>query len=1601
MTNRKPPARTSDDHSLRYRVATYHSLIAHMTTEAMKPFIRRTDPPAENPLQRLPAGAGNGWVQALFDAWAVVGDVLTFYQERIANEGYLRTAHEPFSIRELVRTIGYEPRPPLSARTTFAFAITNAAATPPETPIPKGTPIGAPPPPDGSPAPVFETDDELIARAEWNAMVVTFPPLPARGLAESGDAARLTGEDLGLLHPGAPLLIRRTVAAQSDDRVVTIVSVEPDAAANATLVRWSPALPPDDAAGEVQLFAFRGSTGIFGAKAPDWSTLPEATRARYATRPGGLRAQVSATTWADLPGTPPDQDPLALAFADGALLALYADRLLRWDGGAWTLVLRDIARSLLSLATVPGAIYLGTSRGEVRVSRDAGATWAPVGSDRRSQGRVESGLPPVAVHALAVRAGVVPLVIAGTDRGVAVVRDDGSPWILRNHHLGGVGKDNRPAPISVTSLALRDDTLLAATSAGLWRASVRRTGLVWTRPPASEPVRDAMIEAVALGAAHAYAAGENGLFQAGPDWRWTRVVDPAIAAAPRAVAASGDAVVTSAPGGVAVSHDAGRTWSAIADEASTDAAAVAVDRGGALAYAWPLCGTHPANWPGFALHGTELDLERLIPTLARDQIVALVDQSSSAAPAIASRITALRTERVRAFQQAGLVSHVALYGPLDCDLSAFGRRTARFYYGARRLALAPAAVGAPRAVPDPAHPETVTVDVAKSLLPKERRIVVRGRPLRARVIGAAGGIRRIAAGSVSAWGLGGLDCRLLAGAADGTVYAATTAHGVWRRLPGPVPFVPWQAGSELPDIAALAVAGDGRLVAATANGIYHRAPSDARWSGPVQTAELFGLLALALGGEQTLWSGGTDGMWRSGDHGASWVRVTELGAPAGRGAEDAVRALLSDGSTLLAGTASGVAVREPDGTWRHTEEGLENRSVISLAADAARWFAGTDGGGIYWSDDRGRRWRRYPLAVRSGAHQVFALAVAGGRVFAGVRGYGVLHGPADGSHPAAPLDMGIANDVRALLPVADGVLAAARSGTVLASRAGVRAEIMLQDIGPAGAGQYAATCAELDQNTLPAGLRLEMKALGLALPPKVAVRRVREGGWSISAEGIQDLFLRTAPDASAIIVATVRSYVVSAASRPPAEGGAGTSQLWSFVLPAAENATDWLHDDRLVGTFLAGPGEVELVAAHADDPRIAEVAIVADTAAHPEQGITSLTLAQPPAHLYDGSTTELLANCVGASHGMSSTTYEVIGSGDASQANQTFTLKRPGLSWLLGPDGTPEPQINVSVQPSVARGAIASIGDLRAAPAETLGVPWSVVKTLADAGPEDRVYTVTADERGGATLEFGDGANGRRLPTGSENVVAAYRMGNGPSGNLAAESITILRRRAGGLSGATNPIAADGGVAAQEPGSTREAARRGLISLGRIVSVWDLEDFARARAGIAKSKLRLGPERRPVAHLTVAGHGDTTLDDGALAELRAAIRDAGGAAIPLRVHTHRRTWIRIEATLGLEPHVAADAIASAAIAAEAARRLRGALAFERRALGEDLVAARTIELLQAAPGVETVELTAFCNLTSSPDVVAVVPGHDESSLTQGEIVVLLSPADLRLETKPR
>ncbi len=107
---------------------------------------------------------------ALLDAWAVAADVLTFYNRRLVNESYLRTATECRSLVELANGIGYRPGPGVAASTFLAFELEKASQqSAAETLIPRGAAVKSIPG-DGQLPQTFETSRDLIARPEWSAI---------------------------------------------------------------------------------------------------------------------------------------------------------------------------------------------------------------------------------------------------------------------------------------------------------------------------------------------------------------------------------------------------------------------------------------------------------------------------------------------------------------------------------------------------------------------------------------------------------------------------------------------------------------------------------------------------------------------------------------------------------------------------------------------------------------------------------------------------------------------------------------------------------------------------------------------------------------------------------------------------------------------------------------------------------------------------------------------------------------------------------------------------------------------------------------------------------------------------------------------------------------------------------------------------------------------------------------------------------------------------------------------------------------------------------------------------------------------------------------
>ena len=157
------------------------------------------------------------WTLALLDGWACIGDVLTFYQERIANEGYVRTATQRPSVLELGRTVGYALRPGVSATAYHAYSMDPTA----DVTVPAGTLAQSTPLQGGQPQ-AFETSDDLHAKGSWNTLGVrTQQPQPIdltdgsppHELYLSGTNLNLNPDDVLLLvKPNGPQPV--TVAAR-------------------------------------------------------------------------------------------------------------------------------------------------------------------------------------------------------------------------------------------------------------------------------------------------------------------------------------------------------------------------------------------------------------------------------------------------------------------------------------------------------------------------------------------------------------------------------------------------------------------------------------------------------------------------------------------------------------------------------------------------------------------------------------------------------------------------------------------------------------------------------------------------------------------------------------------------------------------------------------------------------------------------------------------------------------------------------------------------------------------------------------------------------------------------------------------------------------------------------------------------------------------------------------------------------------------------------------------------------------------------------------------------------------------------------------------
>jgi hypothetical protein len=392
-----------------------------------------------------------------------------------------------------------------------------------------------------------------------------------------------------------------------------------------------------------------------------------------------------------------------------------------------------------------------------------------------------------------------------------------------------------------------------------------------------------------------------------------------------------------------------------------------------------------------------------------------------------------------------------------------------------------------------------------------------------------------------------------------------------------------------------------------------------------------------------------------------------------------------------------------------------------------------------------------------------------------------------------------------------------------------------------------------------------------------------------------------------------------------------------------------------------------------DAAPISETAIIEQLS---DDGLT-ITLRGGLTNRYAAATVTIYANVASATHG--ETKQEVLGNGDASQSYQQFTLKQSPLTYIAstapgGADSTLQVRVN----------------DLL----------WHEVPTFYRHGPRERIFVTRTGDDEKTTVEFGDGQTGARLPTGHENITAHYRQGIGTAGNLELGQLSLLMTPPLGVKSVINPEAAAGAADRESFNDARRNAPLTVLTLDRIVSLQDYEDFARAFSGVAKALATWTwtGEVRGV-FVTAAGPEGASIPDGSTTHdhLVTAMKSSGDPYVPLRVQTYRPAFFKLGAAVKLDPDYEPQKVLAAVEQA-----LRSALSFDTRVFGQAVALSEVMAIIQAVDGVIAAEVTKLYRaddpsgpgindllLAAAPQAGAgALPGSEDDIISAAELLTL-------------
>ncbi len=334
-------------------------------------------------------------------------------------------------------------------------------------------------------------------------------------------------------------------------------------------------------------------------------------------------------------------------------------------------------------------------------------------------------------------------------------------------------------------------------------------------------------------------------------------------------------------------------------------------------------------------------------------------------------------------------------------------------------------------------------------------------------------------------------------------------------------------------------------------------------------------------------------------------------------------------------------------------------------------------------------------------------------------------------------------------------------------------------------------------------------------------------------------------------------------------------------------------------------------------------------------GTTITLLDKIEADTFIKADTLIYANVVRAGHGERKP-EKILGSGDATQSNQSFIMAVNDVSFI--PDASMSSGVRADIDVAVD------------------GQVWQQISTLNNSSPTDIHYTVRMTEEAFLNISFGDGVLARRLPSGKNNIRVAYRLGTGSDGNLDAGSLLKPVKPHAIVKSVVHPVAATGGNAMESAKMLRENAPPTVLTLERAVSIADFARLAASYSSVWQAGAFVRPDsggRGGLIEVVVVPAGG-----GELGALRTDLQDY--------LLSHALPGVQVAITLfdSLRPqvdvtlHIDIDQYDMETVEADVHAALLDAFSLQQRKLGQNMYLSEIYAVVENITGVER----SICNL---------------------------------------